>query len=73
MRRVFEACVSPKLFDVIKEQTTTPSQEVLLEPVIHRLVHETVFEIEGWKRIPAVRRIFNKHDLKVSVFYLDRY
>ena len=37
-----------------------------MEVVIKRLVNRTAIEIEGWKRIPAVRRLFKKALLQVD-------
>ena len=34
--------------------------------VVERLVLRTALEEEGWKRIPAVRRLFKNADIKVK-------
>ena len=40
-------------------------QAAHVEMVIKRLVYRTEIEIEGWKRIPAVRRLFEAASLQV--------
>ena len=66
---VLVGCVSPKSFnDLYKEE-----QRAVTESVIKRLVYKTAFEVEGWKRIPAVRRIFLKAGLKVAIYMYNTY
>jgi len=53
MLTVFLGCVSPRSFN-----STTTSQSGETEKIIARLCSRTAFEIEGWKRIIPVRKIF---------------
>ena len=45
-------------------------QKAIVEIVIKRLVHRTAIEIEGWKRIPAVRRLFQAANLEVYFIFI---
>mgnify|MGYP000059998592 CR=1 FL=1 len=45
-------------------------QTAVLETVIERMVKRTMFEIEGWKRILAIRQIFNQLNLNIDNYKL---
>jgi len=48
------------------DQTSTESQTAVVETVLGRMVKRTTFEIEGWKRIWAIREIFNELNLEID-------
>ena len=62
----FLGCVSPRSF-----HCSSAIQSSLLKPIVARLCSKTAFEIEGWKRIIPVRRIFRKLNLKIDDYELS--
>ena len=65
MLTVFLGCVSPRSY---KSDSTT--QFAQTETVIARLAYRTVFEVEGWKRIIPVRRLFQRIRLNINDYEL---
>ena len=65
MLSVFLGCVNPRSY--FGDET---KQAAILETVISRLVNRTTFEIEGWKRIVAVRTIFKELLIKIDDYVL---
>ena len=61
MLAVFLGCVSPRSY-------TSDSQSAETETIVSRLVSKTAFEIEGWKRILPVRKMFQKMNLNSQIF-----
>ena len=40
------------------------------QTVVERLARKTLLEEEGWKRIPAVRRVFTRAGMKVTKIFM---
>ena len=53
------------------DQTSTESQTAVVETVLGRMVKRTTFEIEGWKRIWAIREIFNELNLEIDNYKME--
>jgi len=66
MLTVFLGCVSPRSFN-----TKAEIQAAKTETVVARLCSKTAFEIEGWKRIIPVRKIFEKINLNIDEYELS--
>ena len=49
-----------------RSATASSSQAARTETVVRRLVHGTVFEIAGWKRLLPIRQIFNDLELDID-------
>merc|ERR1712176_178776 len=63
---VFIGCINPRSFEELFKDV----QRAQIEMVIQRLVCRTAIEIEGWKRIPAARRLFDAAKLQIDEFTL---
>ena len=65
MLAVFTGCVSPRSYS-----SSSDKQDAETEKIISRLVSKTAFEIEGWKRILPVRKMFEKMGLNIDDYEL---
>ena len=66
MLTVFLGCVSPRSFNTAAEIQTAKT-----ETIVARLCSKTAFEVEGWKRIIPVRKIFEKINLNIDDYELS--
>ena len=62
----FMGCVNPRSYTSPSE-----SQKAAVEKVVARLCNKTAFEIPGWKRIIAVRNIFEQIGLNIDDYELS--
>ena len=65
MLAIFIACVSPRSMDGLMpnsnyKQLKIDKQFALLETVIKRLILRTAFEVEGWKRLLPIKKLFDR-------------
>ena len=73
----FQYCVCFKTLDqgllnkVDPNWSAIEHQTAVLEIVLQRLAKRTTFEIEGWKRILAIRDIFNELNLDIDNYKLE--